>query len=81
MTDQNRCYVPVELQTVVASILRAFPDDFVAHLEGTPPPTRMYRLPKITDMVDGTPTYDPRIALQAARLDLRLAAQAGRRAG
>jgi NADH-quinone oxidoreductase subunit F len=64
VTDQNRCYVPVELQTVVASILRAFPDDFVAHLEGMPPPTRMYRLPKITDMVEGTATYDPRIALK-----------------
>jgi NADH-quinone oxidoreductase subunit F len=62
VTDQNRCYVPVELQTVVASILRTFPEDFVAHLEGTPPPTRLYRLPKITDMVDGTVTYDPRIA-------------------
>jgi NADH-quinone oxidoreductase subunit F len=62
VTDQNRCYVPVELQTVVASILRAFPEDFVAHLEGTPPPARLYRLPKIVDMADGTVTYDPRIA-------------------
>jgi hypothetical protein len=34
VTDQNRCYLPVELQTVVASILREYPDDFVAHLEG-----------------------------------------------
>jgi NADH-quinone oxidoreductase subunit F len=64
VTDQNRCYVPVELQTVVASVLRAFPDDFVTHLEGTPPPARIYRLPKITDMADGTVTYDPRIALK-----------------
>ena len=46
VTDQNRCYVPVELQAVVASILREFPEDFVAHLDGRPPATRMYRLPK-----------------------------------
>jgi NADH-quinone oxidoreductase subunit F len=63
VTDQNRCYLPVELQTVVASILRAFPEDFATHLEGTPTPSRMYRLPKIVDMSDGTVTYDTRTAL------------------
>ena len=58
VTDQNRCYLPVELQTVVASIMREFPEDFVAHLEGTPTPSRLYRLPKIADMSDGTVSYD-----------------------
>ncbi len=61
VTDQNRCFVPVELQTVVASILRAFPDDVVAHLDGTPPRGRSYRLPKIVDLAGGTVVYDPRI--------------------
>ena len=64
VTDQNRCYLPVELQTVVASILRAFPDDFVGHLEGALPLPRLYRLPKILDMADGAVTYDTRIALK-----------------
>jgi NADH-quinone oxidoreductase subunit F len=63
VSDQNRCYLPVELQTVIASILREFPEDFAAHLEGTPTPSRMYRLPKIVDMTDGTITYDTRTAL------------------
>jgi NADH-quinone oxidoreductase subunit F len=64
VTDQNRCYLPVELQTVVASILREYPDDFVAHLEGVRPPSRLYRLPKIVDMSDGTVAYDTRIAFK-----------------
>jgi NADH-quinone oxidoreductase subunit F len=62
VTDQNRCYLPVELQNVVASIMREFPDDFATHVEGTVPLPRLYRLPKIVDMADGTVTYDARIA-------------------
>jgi NADH-quinone oxidoreductase subunit F len=58
VTDQNRCYLPVELQTVIASIMRAFPEDFVTHLEGAVPLRRLYRLPKIVDMADGAVTYD-----------------------
>ena len=64
VTDQNRCYLPVELQTVVASILREFPDDFATHLERTPTPSRLYRLPLIVDIADGTVTYDARIGLK-----------------
>ena len=64
VTDQNRCYLPVELQTVVASILRAFPEDFVVHLEGKLTPPRHYRLPKIVDLGHGTVTYDTRIGLK-----------------
>jgi hypothetical protein len=60
VTDQNRCDLPVELQTVIASILREFPEDFVAHLELTPAPSRLYRLPTIVDMSDGSATYDAR---------------------
>jgi NADH-quinone oxidoreductase subunit F len=61
VTDQNRCYLPVELQTVVASLLRAFPEDFVAHLEGTLTRPRRYQLPKIVDLDGGGVTYDTRI--------------------
>jgi NADH-quinone oxidoreductase subunit F len=62
VTDQNRCYLPVELQTVVASLLRAFPEDFVAHLEATLTRPRLYRLPKIVDLDARGVTYDTRIA-------------------
>jgi hypothetical protein len=51
-------------QTVIASILREFPDDFVTHLEGAVPLPRMYRLPKIVDMAHRTVTYDARTALR-----------------
>ena len=62
VTDQNRCYLPVELQTVTASIMREFPEDFVAHLEARVlPPRRRYPLPKIVDLGDGVVTYDERI--------------------
>ncbi len=64
VTDQNRCYLPVELQTVVASIMRDFPEDFVAHLERDITPSRRYDLPKIIDIADGNATYDARIALK-----------------
>ncbi len=63
VTDQNRCYLPVELQTVIASIMRAFPEDFVTHLEGAVPLPRLYRLPKIVDMAHGAVTYDTRSPL------------------
>jgi NADH-quinone oxidoreductase subunit F len=64
VTDQNRRYLPVQLQTVIASILREFPDDFVTHLEGSPATARPYRLPKFIDMADGAVTYDASIALK-----------------
>jgi NADH-quinone oxidoreductase subunit F len=64
VTDQNRCYLPVELQTVIASIMRTFPEDFVAHLEGTVPPPRAYALPKIVDLAGGAVSYDADIPLE-----------------
>ncbi len=58
VTDGNRCYLPVEEQLVIASILREFPEDFAARLEGRVPPQRAYALPKVDDLDDGTVTYD-----------------------
>jgi NADH-quinone oxidoreductase subunit F len=59
VTDANRCYLGTQEQRVIASLLREFPEDFVAHLErGTvadPIPT-----PKLVDVADGVATYDPR---------------------
>jgi NADH-quinone oxidoreductase subunit F len=58
VTDSNRCYLPVEEQLVVGSILRHFPEDVTAHLEGRPLPRRPYVMPKIDDLADGRVVYD-----------------------
>jgi NADH:ubiquinone oxidoreductase subunit F (NADH-binding) len=60
VADGNRCYLPVQVQTVVASVLQAFPADVAAHLEGRcPSPRRSVSTPKIADLVDGVVSYDP----------------------
>jgi NADH:ubiquinone oxidoreductase subunit F (NADH-binding) len=59
VTDGNRCYLPVEEQHVVGSILRAFPEEFAAHLEGhCPSPRGDLIAPKLVDVHDGVATYD-----------------------
>jgi len=59
VTDGNRCFLPVEEQHVVGSILRSFPEEFAAHLEGNCPSARGDLIaPKIVDLVDGVVTYD-----------------------
>jgi NADH-quinone oxidoreductase subunit F len=60
VTDSNRCFLGAQEQRVIGSLLRSFPEDFVAHLEGAPaaqPPI----VPKLLDILpDGTPVYDER---------------------
>ena len=59
VTDGNRCYLAVEEQTVVSSILRAFPTEFVDHVErGACPRPRRLSVPKLVDLADGRATYD-----------------------
>jgi NADH:ubiquinone oxidoreductase subunit F (NADH-binding) len=59
VTDGNRCYLAVEEQTVVSSILRAFPTDLVEHVErGACPRPRRLSVPKLVDLADGRVTYD-----------------------
>jgi NADH:ubiquinone oxidoreductase subunit F (NADH-binding) len=59
VTDGNRCYLAVEEQVVIGSILRAFPEEFAAHLEeGRCPRPRRIDLPKLVDLVDGRAVYD-----------------------
>jgi NADH-quinone oxidoreductase subunit F len=60
VTDGNRCYLPVEEQRVVASLLRAFPEEFLEAQDGRPPKTRGLQIAKLVDIVDGTATYDER---------------------
>jgi NADH:ubiquinone oxidoreductase subunit F (NADH-binding) len=62
VADANRCYLPVEEQRLVSSILAAFPEDFAAHLEGPCPRPREIPVPKIVDLADGRVVYDLRQA-------------------
>ena len=57
ITDQNRCFLGEEEQQVVASMLRAFPEDFTVELEGAGPLTPL-PVPKIVDIRDGVAIYD-----------------------
>jgi len=59
VTDGNRCYLAVEEQRLVSSILRAFPDEFAEHIEthGCPRPGRR-TIPKLLDLTAGQATYD-----------------------
>ena len=62
VTDGNRCYLAVEEQQVVSSILRQFPEDIVAHEEGRCRLRHDLVLPKLVDF-DGTRfVYDERQA-------------------
>ncbi|MEA2716998.1 MAG: hypothetical protein QOI56_1881 [Actinomycetota bacterium] len=63
VTDANRCYLGTEEQILVRSILRAFPEEFAAHLEGDCPlPRSDLVVPLIVDLADGVVTYDERQA-------------------
>ncbi|MDQ1481118.1 MAG: hypothetical protein QOI44_1979, partial [Actinomycetota bacterium] len=57
ITDQNRCFLGEEEQRVIASLLRTFPDDFAAELEGAAP-LEPLPVPKIVDIQQGVATYD-----------------------
>jgi NADH:ubiquinone oxidoreductase subunit F (NADH-binding) len=57
VTDQNRCFLGAQEQRVVSSLLRAFPEDFVAELESGAA-VEAIAVPKIVDIVDGRVIYD-----------------------
>ena len=59
VTDGNRCFLAVEEQVMVSSILRAFPDEFAEHIElhRCPRPRRL-SIPKLVDLADGRAVYD-----------------------
>lgn len=59
VTDGNRCYLAVEEQVMVRSVLRAFPEEFAEHLEnGSCPRPRLLPVPKIVDLDGGRAVYD-----------------------
>ena len=62
VTDSNRCYLPVQEQLVVRSILRAFPDELDAHLTGVTRFSGDVEVPKLVDIRDGVAVVDERQA-------------------
>ncbi len=65
VTDGNRCFLGTETQTVVTSILRAFPDDVARSVDGVAPTRR--RAPVLVPLIkeitpDGRAIYDVRHA-------------------
>jgi NADH-quinone oxidoreductase subunit F len=59
VTDGSRCYLAVEEQALVGSVLRAFPEEFAEHIElGRCPRPRKLPIPKLVDLADGQATYD-----------------------
>jgi len=58
VTDSNRCYLGNEEQTVISSLLREFPEDFAASIEGTAPHAEEVPVPLIKELHDdGTVIY------------------------
>ena len=58
VTDGNRCYLPVQEQQVVSSLLRAFPAEFEQAASGLQPRLRGLVLPKLVDIRDGVAVVD-----------------------
>jgi NADH-quinone oxidoreductase subunit F len=62
VADSNRCYLPVQEQLVVRSILSGFAEELDAHLSGRAGPVEQAPLPKLVDIRDGVAVYDERHA-------------------
>src|SRR5207248_6312677 len=61
VTDGNRCFLAVEEQTLVASLLRAFASEVDEHISGGRcPRPRPIPLPKLVDIDNGKIVYDER---------------------
>ena len=59
VTDGNRCYLAVEEQVMVSSLLQAFPEEFAEHISlGQCPRPRQVPMPKIVDLSGGLAVYD-----------------------
>ena len=72
VTDGNRCYLAVEEQVMVSSVLQAFPEEFAEHIDlGRCPRPRRLPIPKLVDLVDGVAVVRRVVLAQATGLDLR----------
>jgi NADH-quinone oxidoreductase subunit F len=61
VTDANRCFLGAQEQALIGSLLREFPEEFAAHLEGAPPAPEV-PIAKLADIRDGVAVYDQRQA-------------------
>jgi hypothetical protein len=61
VTDANRCFLGAQEQALIGSLLREFPEEFAAHLEGAPPAPEI-PIAKLADIRDGVAIYDERQA-------------------
>ncbi len=59
VTDASRCYLATQEQQVIASLLRAYPEDLEQRLAGKPGDPDV-PLPKLVDIVDGVAQLDPK---------------------
>jgi NADH-quinone oxidoreductase subunit F len=64
VTDGNRCYLPVQEQRVVGSVLTGFADEVDEALDGLPRRSTGFVLPKLVELAGGAATYDDRQALK-----------------
>lgn len=61
VTDGNRCFLPVQEQRVIGSLLNTFPEEFTDHLEQRACPLpRELVIPKVVDLQQGHVAYDDR---------------------
>jgi NADH-quinone oxidoreductase subunit F len=60
VTDGNRCFLPVEEQVLIASILRTFPEEITDQIEEGCRRPRGLLPPVIVDIVDGVAILDER---------------------
>jgi NADH:ubiquinone oxidoreductase subunit F (NADH-binding) len=59
VTDGNRCYLPVQERLVVGSVLSAFPEEFVEHIEtGRCERHRELSVPILVELSGGKAAYD-----------------------
>ncbi|MEJ7801037.1 MAG: NADH-ubiquinone oxidoreductase-F iron-sulfur binding region domain-containing protein [Ilumatobacter sp.] len=59
VTDGSRCYLAMEERALVGSVLQAFPEEFVEHIEHQRcPRPRTLPIPKLVDLDAGRAVYD-----------------------
>lgn len=59
VADGARCYLATQHQTLVGSLIEAFPDEFGAHLAGDVPAATPVQIAEIDRMEDGRVVLDP----------------------
>ncbi len=52
VTDEARCYLAQQHQTIIDSVLRLFPDPLREHIDGTAEPSGRYLIAPIVDITD-----------------------------